>query len=65
MYITEIIKLRKIGGMKVAEEDRHLVKVTHSQSGISVTKASKKNHLEAKEMAICELEELIGEWEGY
>lgn len=61
---VEYINPKEKQGMKTSMEDKRLIKVTHIESGMSVTKHSRKSHLEAKELAKKELNDLVKIWEG-
>ena len=50
--------------LKEIRKLQRLIKVTHIESGMSVTKHSRKSHLEAKELAKKELNDLVKIWEG-
>ncbi len=62
-YKVDYINPKTIG-MKVSMEDRRIIKITHIESGISVTKSSGRSHLDAKSLAEKELEELVKIWES-
>ena len=64
VYVTENIKPKYIEGTRKTIGDIHIVKVTHTQSGISVT-AYGDYHFEAKQKAIDEIQDIVAVWEGW